>query len=250
MRPGFGFGRAGRSRLRAPLAAAMAVTMLLAYAGSAFAHTPSVSLSCQYGLKVYLTQYATGGSNTVSVWIDDVPVAGSPFSFGASFSNTWAVQPPTAAHTAKVVIYAWDDPTGSKGWSKTYNLSLPACQQPTPTPTVAPTPTPTVAPTPTPTVAPTPTPTVAPTPTPTVAPTPTPTPTPEPEVTPTPTPTGTTVPATGTPAPTSTPRITPPPTDVAGDEGSGPGAGLALVLALLAGASLAVLPAATRRSRR
>jgi prealbumin domain-containing protein len=146
------------------------------------AHTPNVTLTCQNSLVVNLTQYNAGGSNTVAVSIDGSAVAGSPFSFTSSYSHTFAVTPPTASHTATVAINAWDDPTGSKGWTKTFNLSIAACVQatpePTPTPTPEPTPTPTPEPTPTPTPEPTPTPTPEPTPTPTPEPTPTPTPLP------------------------------------------------------------------------
>jgi hypothetical protein len=142
---------------------------------SVSAHTPNVSLTCQNGLVVNLTQYNAGGSNTVAVSIDGSAVAGSPFSFTSSYSHTFAVTPPTASHTATVAINAWDDPTGSKGWTKTFNLSIAACVQATPEPT------------PTPTPEPTPTPTPEPTPTPTPEPTPTPTPTPEPTPTPLPT---------------------------------------------------------------
>jgi hypothetical protein len=173
-------------------------------------HTPVVSLTCQNGLVVNLTQYNTGGSNTVAISIDGGAVSGSPFSFGAAYSHTFAVNPPTAAHTATVAVHAWDDPTGSNGWTKTFNLSIGACQQPTPTPTPRPTPTPTPVPTPTPTPVPTATPTPAPTATPTEAPTATPTPAPteQPQATPTP-PTGAVGGVTGTPKP----RITLPPTD-------------------------------------
>jgi hypothetical protein len=182
--------------------AAMTLTAFFAVPGTALGHTPNVSLTCDHGLKVNLTSYnaSKGDANTVAVSIDGVAVAGSPFAFGASYSNTWEVTPLTVAHTAKVVVSAWDDPNGASGWSKTFNLELPACVKPTPTPTPKPTPTPTPEPTPTPTPEPTPTPTPEPTPTPTPAPTPTPTPEPTPTPTPAPTPT-----PTPTPEPTPTP---------------------------------------------
>jgi hypothetical protein len=286
MVPRNGFGRAGRGAIRTPLAAMMAAVMLLAlFVGSVSAHTPNVSLTCENGLKVDLTYYSTKSGNptpnTVQVWIDGVEVSGSTFHFGASFKQTWSVDK-TAAHTAKVVVVAWDG-ANNPAWSPTYNLSSKACVTPTPTPTTVPTPTPTTVPTPTPTTVPTPTPTTVPTPTPTTVPTPTPTtvptptpttvPTPTPTTVPTPTPTATppefeetptpTVPPTSTPTAdptpsgtaegaTGTPRVTPPSTDGLGTDAgsSGPGSGLALVLILLGGASLALLPLATRRSRR
>ena len=97
-------------------------------------HTPSVSLTCQSGLVVNLTAYNSGGSNSVAISIDGSAVSGSPFSFGGSYSHTFAVNPPTVGHSATVAVTAWDDPTGSKGWTKTFNLSIGACQQPTPAP--------------------------------------------------------------------------------------------------------------------
>jgi hypothetical protein len=131
----------------------------------ASAHTPRVSLTCEAGLTVDLTQYNARNPNSVAVSIDGTAVAGSPFSFAASFVRTFAVTPPTEDHTATVAITAWDDPTGSRGWTRTYELSIDACVEPTPTP-VQPTPTP-IEPTPTP-VEPTPTP-AEPTPTPSQA---------------------------------------------------------------------------------
>ena len=146
--------RSGRGHTRSTLAAAMAVGLLLTFAGIASAHTPSASLTCEGGLKVDLSLYETAGANTVSVSIDGVAVAGSPFTFSDSYSNTWPVAPATTAHTAKVVVLAWDDPTGSNGWSKTFDLSIDACQQPTatPVPTATPTAKPTATPKPTGTV--------------------------------------------------------------------------------------------------
>jgi hypothetical protein len=159
-----------RSRLarRASWLAVAALTSAAILAPTAVsAHTPNVSLTCQGGLVINLTQYNGNGTNTVDVSIDDVDVAGSPFSFGSSFSKTIAVTPATQAHTATVEITAWDDPTGSRGWTREFELQIGACVQPTPTPTPVPTPTPTPVPTPTPTPVPTPTPTPVPTPTPT-----------------------------------------------------------------------------------
>ncbi len=179
------------------IAVAALATVALAAPAGVSAHTPRVSLTCQGGLVVTLTQYNTGGSNSVDIEIDGSDVAGSPFAFGGSFSQTFSVQPPTTAHTATVKVMAWDDPTGSKGWTKTFNLDIAACVQPTPTP--EPTPTPTPEPTPTPT------------------PEPTPTPTPEPEATPTPTPEATTAPTGDVGGVTGTPRPTLPATDTLDD---------------------------------
>ena len=112
------------------------------------AHSLKVTLTCQDGLKVNFSSYnaSSGHTNTVAVSIDGSPVAGSPFTFGTTFSQTWIVAPPSAPHTATVTVTAWDDPTGSKGWTKTFNLSIDACVQATPSPTPTATQTPTPAP--------------------------------------------------------------------------------------------------------
>jgi hypothetical protein len=125
-------------------------------AGVASAHALSVTLTCENGLKVDLRAYNGTNPNTVSVSIDGVAVEGSPFSFGTTFLRSWPVTPATVTHTAEVVIVAWDDPTGSKGWSRTYNLSLPVCEAPpTEEPTTPPTEPPTEEPTEEPTTPPT-----------------------------------------------------------------------------------------------
>ncbi len=237
MSRGFDLGRGVRHRPGKSLAAVTAalVTLFL-FAGTALGHTPQATLTCDTGLTVHLTYYDSSHHNSVAVAIDGTAVAGSPFSFGSTFSRSWSVLPDTAAHTATVVVTAWDDPTGSHGWSKTFNLTLDACAAPTPTPTPEPTPTPT------PEVTPTPTPEPTPTPTPEVTPTPTP------EVTPTPTPT----PSGSVEAATGTPRLTPPPTDgISGGSQDNPGSGYGLVLLLIGGACLAITtPARRRRHRR
>jgi hypothetical protein len=211
------------------------------FAGTALGHTPTVTLTCDGGLSVSLLLYEVDNPadpsnptpNSVAVSIDGSPVAGSPFAFGENFVQSWPALPATEGHTAQVVVFAWDDPTGDAGYSRTYNLEIGACAQPTPTPTEAPTPTPTEAPTPTPTVEPTPTPTEEVTPTPTVAPTPTPS--------------GSVEAATGTP------RVTPPATDTLTGGPSAPNDSWRLLLLGMAAILTAVLlltPARPARARR
>ena len=286
-----------RHRMRARwlgwlMVASMIGLALFPFSGTALGHTPSATLTCEDGLVVSLTLYEVAPNdstpNRVDVSIDGVPVPGSPFSFGATFQQTWTQQTspdllsPTEPHTATVKVTAFDDPNWP-AWNPTYHLSIDACAEPTPTPTVAPTPTPTVEPTPTPTVEPTPTPTVAPTPTPTVEPTPTPTveptptptveptptptvaPTPTPTVEPTPTPTVAPTPTptveptpTATPsgsveAVTGTPEITPPPTDSLTSASGSPNNSWRLLLLGMAGilaGILLLMPAEPERTRR
>jgi hypothetical protein len=206
---------------RSAFAALAALLLLVGTAGTAAAHNQYTGMNCDEGLYVVLTSYRTGGTNTVDVSIDGSPVAGSPFTFETGFRESWNVTPRTQPHTATIVVSAWDDPTGSEGWSKTINLSMPACEQATPTPEVTATPTPEVTSTPEVTA----------------------TPTPEVTSTPEATPKGTVE------AETGTPRATPPATDGLDTSSGEPGGGLPLVLVLLAGSSLALLPTARRRVR-
>ena len=242
-----------RTRFSRALIGPAIVGLLLVTAGIASAHNPNASLSCNNGspvLNINLTQYQSAYTNTVSASIDGTSVLATT-TFGSSFSTSIAAGSPYVAHTAQVIVKAGDDPTGSKGWSRTINLSSEACLAPTPTPK----PTPTPVPTPTPTPVPTPTPTPVPTPTPTPVPTPTPTPspvvtpTPVPSENPTPTPTGSVL-ATASPSPsaspsggveaaTATPRVTAPSTSTV-DQGSssGPGGSIGFAVALLAAIAL------------
>ena len=171
-----------RRRLVALLAGGLLAlsAALITIPGIASAHTPQVSLSCSRQgapeLNIDLSNYsspASGKHNTVSASIDGVTVLATT-NFSTSYSHTFGAGSPYESHTAHVVVYAWDDPTGSHGWSKTFDPTTDNCQKPTP----GPTPTPTPSPTPTPTPSPTPTPTEPPTPTPTETPTATPTETP------------------------------------------------------------------------
>ena len=230
MTHGIGFKRRfGRGAARSMLAAFMVVALLAVYAGTAVAHSSSAWLTCQSGLEVYVWAYETtdGQSNTVSVTIDGVEVANSPFTFGASFSHTWPVPPATAGHAAVVTIVAWDDPTGTEGWTRTIELNIKACEEVNQPPVTEP---------------------------PVTEPPVTEPPVTQPPVTqpPTATPSGTVEAETGTPEPSGTTKVTLPPTDsvASNDQSSGPGSGLVLVLGLLAGASVAILPTSRRHNNR
>ncbi len=239
------------SRFSRALIGPAIVGLLLVTAGVVSAHNPNASLSCNNGspvLNINLTQYQSAYTNTVSASIDGTSVLATT-TFGSSFSTSIAAGSPYVAHTAQVIVKAGDDPTGSKGWSRTINLSSEACLAPTPTPKSTPTPTPSPVPTPTPTPVATPTATPVPTPTPTPSPVVTPTPVPSENPTPTPTPTGSVLP-TASPSPsaspsggveaaTATPRVTAPSTSTV-DQGSssGPGGSIGFAVALLAAIAL------------
>jgi len=243
-----GYGPAAkRGGIRPALAAIMGALLLVAFfAGSVSAH--NAIASCGGFLQL---DWPSKTADIIRTSDDPDTLVYDNVNGGGKFAVT--------PGTYKVV---WSD-----GYHKD-NLVVAAC--PVPTPTTAPVPTPTTEPVPTPTTEPVPTPTTEPVPTPTTEPVPTPTTEPVPTPTTEPVPTPTTPPvatpttppvATPTPKPTpsgtnvaetGTPRITPPPTDgLAADNGSsGPGTGLALVLVLLAGSSLALLPATRRQTRR
>jgi hypothetical protein len=218
------FNRSGRrsrvARSASWLAVASLVTAALLAPAAVSAHTPHVSLTCEEGLVVDLADYKAG-PNTVTISIDGTQVAGSPFSFSTDFSQTFVVAPPTVPHTATVAIFAWDDPTGSKGFTQTFELSVVACVEPTPTPSPG---QPTPVPTPTP-----------------GQPTPTPS-----QGQPTPTPTGgvggsTATPTGGVGGSTGTPASTLPPTNTI-DQGTGStDGGMRLILLALAGVVSAAL---------
>ncbi len=192
----------------------LALAFALGLAGTVTAHTPSVYLTCgnnlQPTLVISLTNYngTIGHTNTVSASIDGSSVL-STTGFHGSYSNSFSAGSPYVGHTAQVIIFAWDDPSGVNGWTKTIPLSSFACK----TATAAPTGTPVVTarPTATPviTAPPTATPVVTAPPTATPFVTATPVITPTPAVTDTPIPTETPFESfqgeTATPAATATP---------------------------------------------
>jgi hypothetical protein len=212
--------------------------VLTAFAGVAAAHTPSVSLTCHDGspqLSISLQSYTSSSQhyhlNTVWASIDGTTVLPTTH-FGSSYSHTFPAGSSYVAHTAEVDVYAWDDPTGSHGWTKTFNLSVAACKDPTPSPT----PTATATPTETPTATPTETPTATPTETPTATPTETPYQSFEGE-TATPTTSPTETPFQSFEGETATPfqTTTPPPTSSDGGSSGTPNSGLALLICLAFG---------------
>lgn len=103
-------------------------------AAAAEAHTPSASATCA-SVKVNLSSYQTNGAdktpNTVTVTLDGVQTSSK---FGASYSATipFAV---AAKHTYSVSVIAFDDPTGSKGFTKTVATGeVTNCVAPEPSP--------------------------------------------------------------------------------------------------------------------
>jgi hypothetical protein len=133
----------------------IAILAILMLTTIVIAHTPSVTLTCEGGLTVVLTKYSPQGRNQVRITVDGVVIVEQDFI--QEYGLTDQELDPFTSHTAFVQVYAWDDPTGSKGYSKEYTLSLEPCQEsptPSPTPEVTPSPTPVPSASPDPTPAP------------------------------------------------------------------------------------------------
>lgn len=112
------------------LALLIAAAGVLVGVSAASAHIPKFNVDC-YGLSVELLWYDTGGDNSVYVEIGDqvkVDIA----DFGSDFPyQYWAFANAGGGIPYKVVVKAWDDPTGSKGYSFTEEGVSPACKTPT-----------------------------------------------------------------------------------------------------------------------
>ena len=70
---------------------------------------------------------ASSAPNTVTATVDGEQVLSA--TFGSNYSNTISLEKYTA-HTYTVTITAWNDPTGSKGWTKTYTGTTTPCEIP------------------------------------------------------------------------------------------------------------------------
>jgi hypothetical protein len=105
---------------------ALVAGLVALVAGPASAHNPNVSASCAAGLSVNLTDYNTGqpNANHVTVTIDGTIKTSQAFAGGFTQTYTWAAG---ASHTYEVVVTAYDDPTGSQGWSIDKTGKLDGC---------------------------------------------------------------------------------------------------------------------------
>jgi uncharacterized repeat protein (TIGR01451 family) len=115
-----------RAWVSAVLAAALVVLGGIV-AVSASAHTPSVVADCDQ-LAVTLTSYNGSGTNTVKVTIGGDVVEDA--TFGASFQETYDAPDKYKDYAYEVAVTAHDDPTGSKGWTKTFTGTSKACKEP------------------------------------------------------------------------------------------------------------------------
>ena len=69
-----------------------------------------------------------GQTNHVSVTDNGASLVATDFS--TSYSHPFASSDKTIEHVYHVVVTAYDDPTGSHGWTKTYDLTVAACEAP------------------------------------------------------------------------------------------------------------------------
>ncbi|MEO5950785.1 MAG: hypothetical protein ABIQ04_05035 [Candidatus Saccharimonadales bacterium] len=115
--PTGGNGRARKRKTKIGLSL-MSVIALIAglmltgwFTGSASAHTPNVSASCD-GVVVNLTDYVQDNTrshkNTVSISVDGAVVESNP-NFGTSYSKTVSIPQDTSTHTWAVDVTSWDN---------------------------------------------------------------------------------------------------------------------------------------------
>lgn len=122
----------------------VAALMIGVFAGTASAHTVAASASCQPGVRVDLSNYdnSVGHVNHVTVTVDGVVKIDQ--NFGSAYGVTVPVPQDSSVHTWTVAVTAWDDPTGSNGWTKTYQGRVGPCDTTPPTvitvPTIVPVP--------------------------------------------------------------------------------------------------------------
>jgi len=116
--------------MRVVLSAALAFCLLAIggiVATSASAHTPSVTAICDE-LSVSLTNYNAGGTNRVVVTIDGDVVDDSQF--GSTYTEVFDAPDKYTSYSYQVAVTAHDDPSGAKGWTKTFTGASKACNKP------------------------------------------------------------------------------------------------------------------------
>ncbi len=124
-----------RRVLGAFAATATAALASLALATPAFAHTDNVTANCDKKagksyLTVGLTQYGKQADNFLTITVDGKERPAVAFR-EAFKEETWEFDA-TVKHDFKIEIKAYDDPDGTKKWSKTYDRSTTACVEEAP----------------------------------------------------------------------------------------------------------------------
>lgn len=106
---------------------ALVLGLVALIAGPASAHVHTVDASCAAGVTVNLTYYNTDHPNHVTVTIDGTVVTDQ--SFGAGFTKNYPFSSGQGTHTYRVAVTAWDDSTGSSGWTfDTGTKSISGCE--------------------------------------------------------------------------------------------------------------------------
>ncbi|WP_327066681.1 LPXTG cell wall anchor domain-containing protein [Kitasatospora sp. NBC_01250] len=114
-------------------AAVLAVAATGLLAGSASAHTNSVTETCS-SLTVNLANYNANVKNTITVTVDGKTVVDHQ-AFKSTFAQTFPVDPKHAATVdATVAVVAGDDPTTKEGWTFTKQVQIPVCPPASPSP--------------------------------------------------------------------------------------------------------------------
>jgi len=110
---------------------------LLLTAGVVSAHELAASLTCgennSPGLNIALGDFSADVTNTVAASIDGVSVL-PVTTFTTSYTSQIPAGDATVGHTAVVNVTAGDDPTGSNGWTREFDLTVDPCQDATSTP--------------------------------------------------------------------------------------------------------------------
>ena len=123
-------------RLSKTLGTLVAIAAAFAYvfavlAPQAQAHSPQASIACT-GWQLSASNYNPSHSNTLSYSIDGGKQVNVPFTDGTSQSGTFDAN--SGDHTLVAQFTAWDDPDGSKNWTRSYSLHTSGCPTKTPCP--------------------------------------------------------------------------------------------------------------------
>lgn len=102
-------------------------------AGIVQAHDLSATFACSDAdpsvpvLTIAMSEFDPTFTNTISASIDGTSVLATT-TFGDAYSGSFLGGDPTSAHTAVVNVVSGDDPTGSQGFTKEFDLSVGPCQ--------------------------------------------------------------------------------------------------------------------------
>jgi len=104
----------------------LTVGVTTAIATTASAHTPKVSATCT-ALSVDLKDYQTKDGETNHVKVTQAGAVVADDDFGGSYKQSFDFANSKLNNSWEVKITAWDDPTGSKGYTKTVSGTTSGC---------------------------------------------------------------------------------------------------------------------------